>query len=208
MVKVDAPEWLRRELSSPQWKPQGVFMSGVTDCSEPMERWLKLTRRCLEVLLEFRKRLRTHFPEKKEKVLKLKQNTREDAGGKAETFNAQHSTLQGYGQERLNSEQAERLVNREADDRQQHEIRERNRGAKAGKEDGRLMIEHGGKGQRSVAHVQGNHKEHREFKLSDLCVLCGFKIRASCRPLSVECFPSGIRVIREIRGSFPCFSRR
>jgi DNA repair photolyase len=54
MVKEDAPELLRRELSSPKWSPQVIFMSGVTDCYQPVERKLKLTRRCLEVLAEFR----------------------------------------------------------------------------------------------------------------------------------------------------------
>jgi DNA repair photolyase len=54
MVKEDAPELLRRELSSPKWQPQVIFMSGVTDCYQPVERKLRLTRRCLEVLAEFR----------------------------------------------------------------------------------------------------------------------------------------------------------
>ena len=54
MVKEDAPELLRAELSSPKWQPQVIFMSGVTDCYQPVERKLKLTRRCLEVLAEFR----------------------------------------------------------------------------------------------------------------------------------------------------------
>ena len=54
MVKEDAPELLRRELLSPKWQPQVIFMSGVTDCYQPVERKLKLTRRCLEVLAEFR----------------------------------------------------------------------------------------------------------------------------------------------------------
>jgi DNA repair photolyase len=54
MVKADAPELLRRELSSPKWQPQVIFLSGVTDCYQPVERKLKLTRRCLEVLAEFR----------------------------------------------------------------------------------------------------------------------------------------------------------
>jgi DNA repair photolyase len=54
MVKENAPELLRKELSSPKWKPQVLAMSGVTDCYQPIERKLKLTRRCLEVLAEFR----------------------------------------------------------------------------------------------------------------------------------------------------------
>lgn len=54
MVKHDAPELLRKELSSPQWKPQVLAMSGVTDCYQPAEKERKLTRRCLEVLLEYR----------------------------------------------------------------------------------------------------------------------------------------------------------
>jgi DNA repair photolyase len=54
MVKEDAPQLLRTELSSPKWKPQMLAMSGVTDCYQPIERKLQLTRRCLEVLAEFR----------------------------------------------------------------------------------------------------------------------------------------------------------
>jgi DNA repair photolyase len=53
MVKERAPELLRAELSSPKWKPQVIAMSGVTDCYQPVERRLKLTRGCLEVLAEF-----------------------------------------------------------------------------------------------------------------------------------------------------------
>ena len=54
MVKLSAPELLRRELSSPRWQPQVLAMSGVTDCYQPIERKLQITRRCLEVLEEFR----------------------------------------------------------------------------------------------------------------------------------------------------------
>jgi DNA repair photolyase len=54
MVKENAPELLRQELSSPKWKPQVIAMSGVTDCYQPIERRLQVTRRCLEVLAEFR----------------------------------------------------------------------------------------------------------------------------------------------------------
>ncbi|MGH7149699.1 MAG: PA0069 family radical SAM protein, partial [Planctomycetota bacterium] len=53
-VKEDAPDLLRKELSSPRWKPQVLSMSGVTDPYQPVERRLGITRRCLEVLAEFR----------------------------------------------------------------------------------------------------------------------------------------------------------
>src|SRR5438309_1263919 len=54
MVKSDAPRLLEAELSSPKWKPQVLMMSGVTDCYQPVERKLQLTRRCLEVIAKFR----------------------------------------------------------------------------------------------------------------------------------------------------------
>lgn len=54
VVKYHAPELLRQELSSPKWQPQTIAMSGVTDCYQPIERRLQLTRRCLEVFAEFR----------------------------------------------------------------------------------------------------------------------------------------------------------
>jgi len=54
MVKENAPELLRKELAAAKWKPQVVVMSGVTDCYQPIERKLKITRRCLEVFHDFR----------------------------------------------------------------------------------------------------------------------------------------------------------
>src|SRR5215469_6965478 len=54
LVKEDAPELLRRELNAKSWKPQVIAISGVTDAFQPVERRLQLTRRCLEVLAEFR----------------------------------------------------------------------------------------------------------------------------------------------------------
>src|SRR4051794_17586685 len=54
MVKMDAPRLLEAELSSPKWTPKFLMMSGVTDCYQPIERKLRLTRGCLEVLAKFR----------------------------------------------------------------------------------------------------------------------------------------------------------
>ena len=54
MVKEDAPELLRKQLSSRAWKPQLIALSGNTDCYQPAEKKRQLTRRCLEVLLDFR----------------------------------------------------------------------------------------------------------------------------------------------------------
>ena len=53
-VKEDAPALLRSALSKPGWPPQTVALSGVTDPYQPVERRLGLTRKCLEVLAEFR----------------------------------------------------------------------------------------------------------------------------------------------------------
>jgi DNA repair photolyase len=54
MVKTSAPELLRAELERPGWKPQVLVMSGVTDPYQPVEKKLRITRGCLEVLTKFR----------------------------------------------------------------------------------------------------------------------------------------------------------
>ena len=54
MVKMDAPELLRTELESSRWEPQVLVMSGVTDPYQPVEKKLRITRGCLEVLARFR----------------------------------------------------------------------------------------------------------------------------------------------------------
>lgn len=54
LVKQRAPELLRAELAHRKWKPETIMMSGVTDCYQPAERYFRLTRACLEVLVEFR----------------------------------------------------------------------------------------------------------------------------------------------------------
>jgi len=54
LVKDDAPRLLREELSHRRWTPKPIALSGVTDPYQPIERRLRLTRGCLEVLAEFR----------------------------------------------------------------------------------------------------------------------------------------------------------
>ncbi len=54
LAKLDAPELLRRELMAPGWEPRTLAMCGVTDAYQPLERELRITRRCLEVLADFR----------------------------------------------------------------------------------------------------------------------------------------------------------
>jgi DNA repair photolyase len=53
-VKLDAPELLRKELSGKKWKPCTLSLSGITDCYQPGERRFQITRKCIEVLREFR----------------------------------------------------------------------------------------------------------------------------------------------------------
>ncbi len=53
MVKTRAAELLERELSSKRWKPSPLACSGVTDCYQPVEKELEITRQCLGVLARF-----------------------------------------------------------------------------------------------------------------------------------------------------------
>jgi DNA repair photolyase len=54
VVKENAPELLEAALAKPSYKVGKIAMSGVTDCYQPVERKLEITRRCLEVLARFR----------------------------------------------------------------------------------------------------------------------------------------------------------
>jgi len=54
VAKFDAAQMLRKELARPSWKGETIAMSGVTDCYQPIESKLRITRRCLEVLAECR----------------------------------------------------------------------------------------------------------------------------------------------------------
>jgi DNA repair photolyase len=54
MVKPDAATLLDEQFNRPSWQPQIVMMSGDTDCYQPIEKKLQITRRCLEVFLGHR----------------------------------------------------------------------------------------------------------------------------------------------------------
>ncbi len=54
LVKSDAPKLLEEAFRKKSWTPQVVALSGVTDCYQPVERRLELTRKCLEVFLKYR----------------------------------------------------------------------------------------------------------------------------------------------------------
>ena len=53
LIKHDAPKLLAKKLSSPNWIPAPVMLSGNTDCYQPAEAKFKLTRQLLEVFERF-----------------------------------------------------------------------------------------------------------------------------------------------------------
>lgn len=54
LVKKSAPELLRKELSHPSWIPQTIMFAGNTDIYQPIEKKLGLTRKLLQILVEFK----------------------------------------------------------------------------------------------------------------------------------------------------------
>lgn len=54
VVKRDAAALLREAFDKPSWRGELVMFSGVTDCYQPVERDLQLTRQCLEVCLAYK----------------------------------------------------------------------------------------------------------------------------------------------------------
>jgi DNA repair photolyase len=53
IVKPDAPLLLQRKFLTNSWKPQMILLSGNTDCYQPIEKKLKITRRLLRVFQYF-----------------------------------------------------------------------------------------------------------------------------------------------------------
>lgn len=54
VVKPNAPALLREAFDKKSWKGDLVMFSGITDCYQPLEHEMKLTRGCLEVCLEYK----------------------------------------------------------------------------------------------------------------------------------------------------------
>ena len=54
VVKPRAAELLREAFERKSWKGESIAFSGVTDCYQPLEASLRLTRACLEVCAEYR----------------------------------------------------------------------------------------------------------------------------------------------------------
>lgn len=54
VAKMNAPQLLREHFDRPSWRGDLVMFSGVTDCYQPVEASLKLTRGCLEVCAEYK----------------------------------------------------------------------------------------------------------------------------------------------------------
>ena len=52
MAKHDAPLKLVQELAKPSWKGEPIVMSAITDVYQPIEKELRITRQCLEVMAD------------------------------------------------------------------------------------------------------------------------------------------------------------
>jgi DNA repair photolyase len=54
VVKKNAPALLRKFFENKNWEPATISLSGNTDCYQPIERKMKITRALLEICLEYR----------------------------------------------------------------------------------------------------------------------------------------------------------
>ncbi len=54
VAKINAPELLRKFLNNKNWTPKPLSLSGNTDCYQPLERKMWLTRQLLEVAWEYK----------------------------------------------------------------------------------------------------------------------------------------------------------
>lgn len=54
IVKPDAPKLLEKHLLNPNWKVAPISVSGNTDCYQPLEKEMKITRNLLKVFARYR----------------------------------------------------------------------------------------------------------------------------------------------------------
>ncbi len=54
VIKKNAPALLRRFFDNKSWEPAPISLSGNTDCYQPIERRMRITRQLLEICLEYR----------------------------------------------------------------------------------------------------------------------------------------------------------
>ena len=54
VVKKNAPDMLEKQFLSKSWQPHPIMISGNTDCYQPLEKKMKLTRQLLKVFLKYR----------------------------------------------------------------------------------------------------------------------------------------------------------
>ena len=54
VVKKNAPRLLRKFFENKNWEPAPISLSGNTDCYQPIERKMKITRQLLQICLEYR----------------------------------------------------------------------------------------------------------------------------------------------------------
>lgn len=54
IIKQNVPQALEKQFSNKNWKPMPIMLSGNTDCYQPIERKMKITRSILEVCLKYK----------------------------------------------------------------------------------------------------------------------------------------------------------
>lgn len=54
LFKKEAPALLEKKITSKNWQGETIVFSGNTDCYQPVERKLQITRKCLEVLWKWK----------------------------------------------------------------------------------------------------------------------------------------------------------
>lgn len=54
LYKENAPQLLEKHFQNPNWNPSTIVLSGNTDCYQPLEKKLRITRKLLQVFLTYK----------------------------------------------------------------------------------------------------------------------------------------------------------